>query len=1034
MTWPGSGGAWQPSVAFSSALHPSQPPPPPSGAFAATPCGLFVSQSSLIAALPTSDMAAAAMEAACSWSPVGVSTSSVRPGLVVTVECGGFLRLRDLTPNTPASTPHTVNNASAPSGGGGEGLVRYQCRLPHGGEASCACWCLAGPSQRHQHPRSSCQSPPLPPSLQSVAVAVIVGLLSGGLATYRVTGESLVELRTVAWLQVPVRQLCALAVWCHHGNASGGCNGGSGGSSISHSLVLSVGVDGVLALWAATDGSDGGGGGGLARLSETPTTPASCGAAPAVADAGPALPLSCINDATGTTIGEECCYCFANCVPAGLEGDLSIGGQSSSSSSSLAVTCAILLRCSWESRSRAPPTAWALLKTYAAPAGDGAVVSLTPTAGGLLWGGTDLGGLLVWESETCALARRIRLPTGSPVHALTATTPLVGSSSSSRRGWASSGRRPASAYLLPPAVWACQLDGTVTAWEGSAFSLLQRLTLGYPPHPQQHQSSSSQQRGDSAAAAVTVSDAVDLTRALATWRLPRPEDISGGGYPNGYSSGVHPPPLPSPRHFTVCVAPLEPVLVWRTWSLATDGTVRAWLVPAATGVAIAGGGCGFLNGGCGSDADADADALDPTTVRTFVAARAAELSEAQSALAAEREAHQLQIQRLTAVNGELSAALQAAEERLQALEENGGGGRGSNGHVVTDEVATPPPPPTAAATANDSRTSGSPTRAPAALSSLLLSLQQRLDRCIGAEEAMHDSMLAARLRGLGEGTGSSKQPVSTGPAALVDADDSDATSDSSERDSSRAHHRRRHRRSSGKAIHTKNEKKQKNWARRGDKERKGSSRRTRSTTAPRHHHRRHSSSSSDSHSSSHHSKYTSDSTDWDEEDTEGSEVALVAAWSSTPMPVVGNLSPPSSHRSRSRSGSGSGGRRCHRHSARQQPAAVVDSRHGPSRAFRQREQLYRCPTPPQRPHHHHLSSPAGPLLASPPLQPPPPPPLHPHYLKSQHHYPQQHRKDGTAATHGHHSSNGYAGATSTLGGRSPILAPDMHLDASQYGS
>lgn len=235
---------------------------------------------------------------------------------------------------------------------------------------------------------------------------------------------------------------------------------------------------------------------------------------------------------------------------------------------------------------------WSLVRYYQLPAGaEEALHALCVVAApeaAQLWAGTAGGALCAWELRTGRPLRRLALPSPSPVHAMA----TVGS------GEAMS-------------VWSCQMDGAVCAHSPTTFRCVQTLPVSYPPRA-----------AEAAPERTVVRDAVDLQRAL---------------HDRGAQS-----------NFTLFLVALEPVRMFRTWTGASDGTVRTWLIPA------------------GRDTTAEGPPLDRQQVQKFLEVKAEAMVRLQAAHATEVAELQQRIEQLERERSHLQLSLQDMSSQYEA--------------------------------------------------------------------------------------------------------------------------------------------------------------------------------------------------------------------------------------------------------------------------------------------------------------------------------------------------------------------------------
>lgn len=649
------------------------------------------------------------------------TAASGREDLVVTAECGGWLRVREQR----------------------TGVIRHQQRLRDGNEASCLAW-AAGRAV---------------PALRTVAV---VGQLSGLISFYGLVGESLVELApaTCVFHEAPILACVPL-----HTPATLDADGETPVAALpGQSCLLSVDADGVVALWSLEVNERGRSGGAAALSVELQhcsyaVSPASrqrrfakgrkgggeeqerssdgagsCGGAgvvpslpsastpPVVVSAAPlvdvvASPCAVFSthrfaDHPALSEGERGEESDEDSTAASEDGDdhlfaliyLSdfvrsvdeatgpdLDGTTLAMSTYLSDTVV-----SASTDGAAPPRAqpgppprygWEVLCTYSLPEDlrtrpenrAVSIVSLCLVGGGgdgdaaaasaQLWAGTADGRLLIWQAHTELFLRCLHSTTAAPIHDLVCV-PASGFDGARRRGGGD------------PLVWASQADGSVVAWSAVTFAVVEVLPISYPPPPQLTAPSVAEEE-----AVVTVRDAVDLLRAT---RHRQPS--------NGLS-------LPSPTAaaargcgFTLFVQPMEVVCMQRAWSVATDGTVRTWLLPAGAApppllddeddvrqedVAKEKNEvrrrrrpqrqrrhAGAPRDGVSVEEDEE-EPLDPYTVQCFLQDKAEACVRERQAQRLEWAAQQAQLSALRERNEVLAAALQQAIGRLERVSADG---------------------------------------------------------------------------------------------------------------------------------------------------------------------------------------------------------------------------------------------------------------------------------------------------------------------------------------------------------------------------
>lgn len=546
-------------------------------------------------------------------------------GIVVTAECGGWLRLRD----------------------GRRGTIQHQRQLPSGNEATCLCWT----SVMDRVGLDDCRSPPPPP-------VVVVGLMSGVITLYLLVGASLVECFassgttcTGVWHSDPVLSLLSLNSSRKESNAAS--NDSTSNSSTGGDVIVSMDAGGAVAVWCVRCDSLGtvqhpsdSFGLHLHASTEAVNEAATGNATPPVLiTAEPAYPCglfcskrlencgaSTTHTATTTSGGDE----------AAIDSNVAQPTTSTEMSGPAASpkTAVYLIKC--------PVTVvqgggqWIVVQRYsisAAVAGKGSgepdiitalcCVDRGSASMSQLWAGLSDGRLFAWQLQTGVLLRQVAGVSSSPPHclvsigaSLAATSPLLGGPT---------------AAAASATVWVCSADGSVTSYRSDSFAMSEVLPVGYPPM-------AATRHGDTGAT-VVVRDAVDLLRTTRHLPFAQQSVISSRG----------------PSGFTLFLAPLDVMLVQRVWSAATDGTVRSWLLPAGMAARNGGGG-----GGGGVDPDG-ATVLDPHTVQHFMNELAQEAVQERHAMQSQMEMFKAQIASLEQRNSALSTALQQALDRLEKV-------------------------------------------------------------------------------------------------------------------------------------------------------------------------------------------------------------------------------------------------------------------------------------------------------------------------------------------------------------------------------
>ncbi|KPI88173.1 hypothetical protein ABL78_2750 [Leptomonas seymouri] len=634
-----------------------------------------------------------------------------REGVVVTAECGGWLRVREQR----------------------TGIIRHQQQLRDGNESSCLAWAspLAAAAGAHGGAATT--------ALQEV---VVVGQLSGLICFYVLVGESLMELAaaTCVFHEAPILACVPLRTPDASTPLS---NADAVLRALGQGLLLTVDADGVAALWSLkVDEKARGSAGALSvqllrcsyasspgprsrRISEGGRE-AGDGSEPHPAASAPPVVVSaasflwaassCAVFTTHLFVGhpptflaenDDEGYAVSECNgdPYALvyladfvlrdEGDggavePDFEGTTLAMSSSLSATVVsastdgdAVFSHPLPQRSSPPPRyRWEVLCAYSIPDGlrtrpENSALSIAslcvvgdgggngssgPTASSAqLWAGTSDGRLFIWQAHTKRFVRCLRSNSTSPIHSLT----CVPASGFCKAG--SSG-----SCAGDPLVWACQADGSVAAWSTVTYAVVEMLPISYPPHPSPSSVTESRE------GVVTVRDAVDLLRATRHQPLMPPCSCF---------SSASPQRTQGRGGFTLFVQPMEVVCMQRAWSVATDGTVRTWLLPAGNAVLS---GDGEEERGhqrhCSSRGGLEAETLDAYTVQCFLQDKAEAYVREQQAQQLEWKAQQAQLSALQERNGVLAAALQQAIGRLERV--------GADGLVCsTSPPDTPPPSP-----------------------------------------------------------------------------------------------------------------------------------------------------------------------------------------------------------------------------------------------------------------------------------------------------------------------------------------------------
>jgi hypothetical protein len=348
------------------------------------------------------------------------------------------------------------------------------------------------------------------------------------------------------------------------------------------------------------------------------------------------------------------------------------------------VLCAYSLPEGWRSRAENTRISITALCLVGGGDGDDDGMHALSCPSAQLWAGTMDGRLFIWAAHTGQFVRCLRSSSAAPIHSLTCV-PAHGFCKG--RG----GNRSSSSTInrADPLVWASQADGGVVAWSAVTFAVVEVLPVSYPPPSSS--SSSVPQQGEGGGEVVSVRDAVDLLRTTRHFLPAAPSSFSAG-HPTASN-----PPSPWVQRgsgFTLFVQPMEVVCMQRAWSVATDGTVRTWLLPAGNAAALQ-----EEEEGEDNDDNTEKQAeyqqhrgtpenelLDARTVRCFLQDKAEAYAREQQAWQLEWAAQQAQLSALRERNEVLTAALQQAIGRLERV--------GADGLVrSTSPADTPPPPP-----------------------------------------------------------------------------------------------------------------------------------------------------------------------------------------------------------------------------------------------------------------------------------------------------------------------------------------------------
>ncbi|KAG5480052.1 hypothetical protein LSCM1_06476 [Leishmania martiniquensis] len=599
---------------------------------------------------------------------------SAEPGrahVVVTAESGGWLRVREQK----------------------TGTIRHQQQLRDGGELSCLAWAsVAGDT-----------------AVEPFGAVIVAGQLSGLISFYALVGESLVELpfATCVFHEAPLLSCLPLRV---PASALGPTAPRTSGLATA---LLSVDADGVVALWCLQAVEAGGGAGRQGEAEKrfsavlldcrhaSLPSPGRCladarvqnreGASPS--PPLPAPPVVVAAAALAHPSPSPCCvlstHRFAQepLSPAGAPSD------DSEADAAGALSCAAVLLYSFaasaadlnattlvtdtgastglEDRVPVPSDeqpclqwGWEVLRVYQVPValwqqrGAGARAASAPVVvtalcitgcvsrsgtavpAGQLWAGTTDGCLLVWEAYTGQFVRCLHSASAAPVHSLTSVPP------------------PGSAGQA--LVWASQANGKVVAWSADMYTVAEVLPVSYPPpgpRVKRNGDAGGSMNGiDPVDQVVTVCDAIDLLRATRHCCAPL----------------TSPAPWRRGCDFTLFVEPMEQVCMQRAWSVASDGTVRTWLLPtgsASSDGAMAGTAIASAASAPTGDAESAAPAasLDIYTVQRYLQDRANALVRERQAQRKEAESQQEQLQILQERNRVLAAALQQAISRLERV-------------------------------------------------------------------------------------------------------------------------------------------------------------------------------------------------------------------------------------------------------------------------------------------------------------------------------------------------------------------------------
>ncbi|KAG5480481.1 hypothetical protein LSCM4_06248 [Leishmania orientalis] len=596
--------------------------------------GVFVSPNTVVAAL--------------------YSAAPGRAHVVVTAESGGWLRVREQQ----------------------TGAIRHQQQLRDGGELSCLAWASAA--------RDAVVEP--------FGAVVVAGQLSGLISFYALVGESLVELpsATCVFHEAPLLTCVPLPA---PASAVGPV---APKPSELVTALLSVDADGVVALWRLEAVETGGGAGRrgdaeacfsvlLLDCRHASKSPPEC--CPANAQVQNVVMAATTLSRASTS---PCCVLSTHCLaqgrfsPADARGSAAVflcsftastaDGAPAADPNATTLVGETGTSTSLEDGVPVPSgtqpcfrRGWEVLRVYrvpvalmrqrgggsrAASAGSAHVIVTALCITGCvsrsgsavpaeqLWAGTADGRLLVWEARTCQFVRCLHSASAAPVHGLTSVPPL-GSAGQAQ-------------------VWASQADGSVVAWSADTYTVAEVLPVSYPP-PSVQVSGSGDAEGsmggaDPAEKVITVRDAVDLLRATRHRCAPL---ASSAPWRRGCG-------------FTLFMEPMAQVCMQRAWSVATDGTVRTWLLPTGSVCsdgAVAGTAAASAASAPTSNAEraTHAGLLDGYTVQRYLQDRADALVRERQARRMAAEAQQEQLRALQERNRVLAAALQQAISRLERV-------------------------------------------------------------------------------------------------------------------------------------------------------------------------------------------------------------------------------------------------------------------------------------------------------------------------------------------------------------------------------